>query len=202
MGLPVYPLILEWPWRSSTLYYRPWWKKNRVTARPNNWSIFSITSNSSTRCWHYRFLFLVFPLISSYDTSIYLLVNNNFDIFSSLLLFSVSPFDLQRVTDRFTDKLNQQSSQLVIGDVRNHFNRVGFEKGNQVRFSIRSLTGRSGSKTARSGSIWGKRALWKWMLAMRSRSWRCRSKCLSGICCTIRCVIWSSWWRVCAFRRK
>lgn len=74
------------------------------------------------------FFFLFFPLISSYDTSIYLLVNNNFDILSSLILFSVSPFDLQRVTDRFTDKLNQQSSQLVIGDVRNHFNRVGFER--------------------------------------------------------------------------
>lgn len=25
---------------------------------------------------------------------------------------------------RFTDKLNQQSSQLVVNDVRNHFNRV------------------------------------------------------------------------------
>lgn len=105
------------------------------------------------------FILSVFPLISSYDTSIYLLVNNNFDILSSLPLFSVSPFDLQRVTDRFTDKLNQQSSQLVIGDVRNHFNRVGSEQGSQFRFSIRSLTGRSGSRTARSGSTWGKRAL-------------------------------------------
>lgn len=53
-----------------------------------------------------------------------MLLNNNFNILEHLHLFSVSPFDLQRVTDRFTDKLNQQSSQLVIGDVRNHFNRV------------------------------------------------------------------------------
>ena len=114
--------------------------------------------------------FFFFSLISSYDTSIYLLINNNFDILSYLTLFSVSPFDLQRVIDRFTDKLNQQSSQLVIGDVRNHFNRVGFRPGRHARSSTRSSTGRFGSETARSGSIWGKRAACVWRTAMRNRS--------------------------------
>ena len=71
---------------------------------------------------HHQFTFSVLAL--SYDTAIFLSINNNFDIVDQLSLFSISPFDLQRVTDRFTEKLNQQSSFLVTGDIRNHFNRI------------------------------------------------------------------------------
>ena len=41
-----------------------------------------------------------------------------------LTTFDITAFDLQRILDRFVDKLNQQSSYLVNGDVRQHYNRV------------------------------------------------------------------------------
>ena len=63
-------------------------------------------------------------LALSFDTAIYLLINNQFDILTQLTTFDITAFDLQRILDRFVDKLNQQSSYLVNGDVRQHYNRV------------------------------------------------------------------------------
>ena len=63
-------------------------------------------------------------LALSFDTAIYLLINNQFDILTQLTTFDITAFALQRILDRFFDKLNQQSSYLVNGDVRQHYNRV------------------------------------------------------------------------------
>ena len=68
-------------------------------------------------------------VMHSFDTSVYLLINNQFDILLRLDAFSVKPFDVLRVLDRYVDKLNQQSSFLVNGDVRSHYTTVrpGYE---------------------------------------------------------------------------
>ena len=69
----------------------------------------------------------------SFDTSVYLLINNQFDITTRLDTFSIKAFDIQRVIDRFVDKLDQQSSYLVKGDVRTHFSKM---MDNIVDYSI------------------------------------------------------------------
>lgn len=79
-------------------------------------------------------------LALSFDTAVYLLINNQFDIMSYLPTFGVTAFDIQRILDRFVEKLNQQSSYLVNGDVRSHYNRVllynpyDIDYGNNHRF--------------------------------------------------------------------
>ena len=80
------------------------------------------------RSFTYAVLALWFVLgilvMSSFDTAVYLLINNQFDILLRLDAFSVKPFDVLRVLDRYVDKLNQQSSFLVNGDVRMHYTHV------------------------------------------------------------------------------
>ena len=73
--------------------------------------------------WLFGFI-IDMTMMSSFDTSVYLLINNQFDILLRLDTFSVKPFDLLRVLDRYVDKLNQQSSFLVNGDVRAHYTTV------------------------------------------------------------------------------
>ncbi|KAM7457947.1 hypothetical protein BLSTO_01284 [Blastocystis sp. subtype 1] len=63
-------------------------------------------------------------LALSYDTSIYLLINNQFDILSRLSAFGVTTFDILRILEKFVQKLNQQSYYLIAGDVRNHYTRI------------------------------------------------------------------------------
>ena len=63
-------------------------------------------------------------LALSFDTAMYLLINDQFNILSYLFIFGVSVFDIQRILERYKTKLNQQSSFLVNGDVRVHFNKV------------------------------------------------------------------------------
>ena len=68
--------------------------------------------------------FRVMHFTCSYDTSIYLLINNQFDILSRLSAFGVTTFDILRILEKFVQKLNQQSYYLIAGDVRNHYTRV------------------------------------------------------------------------------
>lgn len=92
-------------------------------------------------------------LALSFDTAVYLLINNQFDIVSRLSTFGVTPFDIQRILERFIDKLNQQSSYLVNGDVRSHYNKVWNRMVYDCRFLRLLLMKLFGRKTVSFGSI-------------------------------------------------
>lgn len=68
--------------------------------------------------------FFFISLMHSFDTAVYLLINNQFDITKRLDAFSLKAFDIQRMVDRFVATLDQQSSYLIKGDVRLHFVRM------------------------------------------------------------------------------
>ena len=68
--------------------------------------------------------FFFISLTYSFDTAIYLLINNQFDITTRLDSFSLKAFDIQRMVDRYVATLDQQSSYLIKGDVRLHFVRM------------------------------------------------------------------------------
>lgn len=92
-------------------------------------------------------------LALSFDTSVYLLINNQFDIVSRLSTFGVTPFDIQRILERFIDKLNQQSSYLVNGDVRAHYNKVLVRMMYDCRFLRQLWMYQFGKRTVSFGSI-------------------------------------------------
>lgn len=81
-----------------------------------------INENTGHLLSNHAFTYSVLAL--SFDTSVYLLINNQFDIVSRANTFGLTPFDIQRILEHFVNKLNQQSSYLINGDVRAHFNKV------------------------------------------------------------------------------
>ena len=81
-----------------------------------------INENTGLLLSNHAFTYSVLAL--SFDTSVFLLINNQFDIVSRANTFGLTPFDLQRILEHFVNKLNQQSSYLINGDVRAHFNKV------------------------------------------------------------------------------
>ncbi len=83
-----------------------------------------LTNQSMTHSVLALRLFQIMHFTCSYDTSIYLLINNQFDILSRLSAFGVTTFDILRILEKFVQKLNQQSYYLIAGDVRNHYTRV------------------------------------------------------------------------------
>ena len=81
-----------------------------------------VTERTSLLLTNYSFTYSVLAL--SFDTAVYLLINNQFDILSYLSTFGVTVFDIQKILERFINKLNQQSSYLIYGDVLHHYVKV------------------------------------------------------------------------------
>lgn len=81
-----------------------------------------VTESTGLLLSNHAFTYSVLAL--SFDTSVFLQINNQFDIVSRTATFGLTPFDIQRILERFVNKLNHQSSYLINGDVRNHFNKV------------------------------------------------------------------------------